>query len=520
MVLYRILPLLLTLVLSFPSASLAFQMPVQKDPDKQAELVEANLDEKTLIEAKIPVEGPALLKYFRDRTTKEADRIQEETDPAVQAALVRLVGFKKPEGAGEVLLAYLPMVANDTVVESIFTALPFVTVRGGKVDPTVVGALTDKLPLKRVAAGVALAAVGPKDYADQIRGLLKDPVAGVRMRVAQALIQNNRDKEAVAVLIHCLLEVPAEKSWPAEELLFRIAGAKAPRVPLGTDMTTCKKCFAAWDAWWRDNHQAIDLAKVDLNTSRLDFTMVVYQAAPIQGIGNTPMFAVAEFDAANKVRWIFPVPYQCNAQVIGPNRVLVWELQTKRVTVRDFKGNILWEKRYAANNNLVTAQALASSNIFVAKRNWFYEYDPQGKEVFAYTNGKLGVFQALKLRDGNIAYMTGTGNVFLLDAKNKTEIHKFKIGAPGFNKGSFSELPNGNLLLTMAGNKRVVEFDWDGKEVWSLPLDKLPNSAQRQPNGNTLVTLQGTQRVVEFDRSGREVWELPVEGYVHMAQKR
>src|SRR5439155_12779845 len=59
----------------------------EQEKDKEAAFDESVLDEKILREAKLPVDGPALLKYLRDRTYKEAD-------PKRLAMLVKQLGDK------------------------------------------------------------------------------------------------------------------------------------------------------------------------------------------------------------------------------------------------------------------------------------------------------------------------------------------------------------------------------------------------------------------------------------------
>ncbi len=49
-------------------------------------------------------------------------------------------------------------------------------------------------------------------------------------------------------------------------------------------------------------------------------------------------------------------------------------------------------------------------------------------------------------------------------------------------------LPNGNLLTLNQADKKVVEYDWDGKVVWEYATNRGPHhDVQRLPNGNTLI---------------------------------
>src|SRR5450759_1665169 len=55
-------------------------------------------------------------------------------------------------------------------------------------------------------------------------------------------------------------------------------------------------------------------------------------------------------------------------------------------------------------------------------------------------------------------------------------------------------------------NKKVAEYDSQGREVWSFAIES-PWSASRLPNGNTLITTN-KKLVVEVDSKGQTVWEL------------
>ena len=73
---------------------------------------------------------------------------------------------------------------------------------------------------------------------------------------------------------------------------------------------------------------------------------------------------------------------------------------------------------------------------------------------------------------------------------------------------SLDGLPNGRLLVCEHDNNKVVEYDRDGKKVWSVNVER-PTTATRLTNGHTLVASQDHSRYVELDRAGRvlEQWE-------------
>src|SRR5262245_4386057 len=179
------------------------------EPDTSVE------DLKILKDADMKVDGPALLEYFRERTHKEVDpqlltrlirdlgdedfivrerayaelkqlgtsalaairdasdrhpdtearrraaelrqRIEAAQRPLIQLAAARLIARIKPPGAAEVILNYLPFCGDTQVIDALCKTLGAVAVREGKVEPAVIGGLTERTGVKRAAAGEALA---------------------------------------------------------------------------------------------------------------------------------------------------------------------------------------------------------------------------------------------------------------------------------------------------------------------------------------------------------------------------
>ena len=538
------------------------QMAGEKEPDTTAE------DQKTLQTVRVGVDAESILDYYRKRTFTEADPtkvkelikdlgsknfqvrekahgelqklgpaalvalkqaennpqtetrrraadlrqlIEAESQPAVQAASARLIRKLKPAKAAEVMLAYLPF-TDSSAVDDFAAALAAVAIREGKTEPALVKALTDKLPIKRSIAAQALVKAKAKDQLAAVRGLLKDTDAGVRLRVGLALAQN-KEKEALPVLVNVMGDLPPEQLWQAEELLLRLAGDKAPSISLGTNEESRKACRDAWSKWFEANKDKIDLAKIELSKTTLGYTLMVLQTFNIgRGQGQ-----VMELDAAKKPKWQFEVPtYPVDAVVTGPDRVLIAEYNANRITERDFKGAIKFEKQ--VNGNPIGVQRLPNGNTFVVMQNRLAEYNRKGEEVYAF-NGPL-IYRAKKLNNGEIIFITNTGRLTRMEAKTQKAIVSFDVGPPGNLFGSFDVLPNGNVVVPQPQSNRVVEFDRTGKMVGTPLQINQPSSAVRLPNGHTLVGCLNNQTVVEFDRTGKQVWTHRTNGTVFNVRRR
>lgn len=547
----------------------------KKDEPKAEEPIDTTADDqKTLRDVGLGFDGPALLDYLKKRTFPDADpkrveklinamgdddfetregafsqlmtlgssalfglrkveqekgldteilrralelrmKIEAKAEPAIQAATARLIGKTRPAGAAEVILAYLPF-AEPSIIDEFCKSLGAVAVVGGKVEPAVIAALEDKLAVKRGAAGEAIIRAKAKDEISTVRKLLKDGDAAVRLRVALNLIYL-KEKEALPVLVECMEHLNPEQLWPAEEILVRLAGENPPSVSLGTNDTSRKETRKAWQAWLDANAGKIDLAKLDQAQALLGYTVIVLQGNRVLK-GKRITGEVFEIDHNKKVRWKFDVPtYPVDAVVVGQDRVLIAEYQGNRVSERDFKGNVIWEKN--ANGNPIGVQRMPNGNTLIVMQNRIVEIDRNGTEGFKIDRPNHDIFRAKKLRNGDVVYITNSGQYVRVD-KNQKTVKQFQVAQIAVLFGSIDLLPNGGLVVPDFQQNRVVEYDGDGKQVASFNV-QWPNSVQRLPNGNTLVASQNTRRVAEYDRAGREVWlYTPENGMPFNARRR
>lgn len=456
---------------------------------------------------------------LRKRVADLKRRIETKAEPAVQAAAARMIARSKPADAAEVLLAFLPFAVDSSVVDEICKTLGAVAVVDGKVEPAVIKALSDKSSaIKRGAAAEALVRAKADAEMPAVRALLKDADPLVRLRTSMALVRR-RDKEVVPVLIELLGELNSDQLWPAEEVLIRLAGEKAPPVSLGTDPATRKATRDAWQKWYVSSKDKIDLARLESPDVALGYTLLVFQTINRAAVAGKAFrgiaYEVMEIKADKSVRWKFDANTQIvDAQVVGDNRVLCAEFQNRRVTERDFKGAVLFEKQL--NGNPISVQRLPNGNTFVVMQTGLYEFNRKGDEVYSYSHNN--VMRGKKLRNGEICFVANQGQgVFTrMDSKNKV-LKTFNVNAINSLFGGMDVLPNGGVLLPDWQQQRVVEYDRDGRQVNQINGLTWPLGVQRLPNGNTLISTQNagginTGRVVEYDRKGNQVMSFQPEG--------
>src|SRR5262249_53364588 len=173
-----------------------------------------------------------------------------------------------------------------------------------------------------------------------------------------------KERDAVPVLIDLLAVLPPTRAWQAEDVLSRLAeGLRAPAVPLGGDEAGRRKCRDAWAAWWGEHGPKIDLAKLSEAPRLLGHTTVVLLDAG----------KVIELGPKDETRWqIDNLVFPLDVQVLPGDRVLVAEYHASRVTERNHKGEVLWQKEV---NGPLVAQRLANGNTFVATDGQLIEVD-------------------------------------------------------------------------------------------------------------------------------------------------
>jgi hypothetical protein len=172
----------------------------------------------------------------------------------------------------------------------------------------------------------------------------------------------------------------------------------------------------------------------------------------------------------------------------------------------------------ATSSYPLNAQRLPNGNTVIATRAQLVEVDRNGKEVFTHNRGGLEIMAAAKRRDGHYVLVTRTGQCIRLDGAGK-EVKTFAVGAVQLIGANIDLLPNGNVLVPLSSNNKVVEYDGDGKIVWEATFQQ-PTSVTRLPNGNTLIGSMYNLQVSEVDRKGTPVWQTRGEGRLMRVRQR
>jgi hypothetical protein len=439
------------------------------------------------------------------------DQVQQNPDAELAMAAARLIKRHPPTGAAQVLVDYLPFASDEGVIEAVQAALNAVARADKQSAPILVRALTDGQAARRAAAGVALTRAGPKAVRQATTRLLEDRDPAVRLKVALAFVDAH-DRRGVPVLIASLADLPHEGAWPAEEVLLRLAGEQAPQVALGGD-TPAAKVRDAWKSWWASQSSRLELAHLDTAPRQLGYTLIVQMDNRLgRGGFNGRVF---ELGRDGKPRWqVENLRYPLDAQFIPGDRFLVAEYLDHRVTERNQKGEVLWQKQV---NLPIACQRLPNGHTFIATRNQLLDVDAKGKTTVIYNQTDFSIAGAQRQRNGEVYLVTNQGRLAHLDARGK-EVGSFQVGQVYFF-GGVEGLPGGRVLVPEYRNHRVAEYDARGKLVWQA-ASQFPTSAIRLANGHTLVTNMINQQVVEVNREGKVVWQHKTDGRPFRARRR
>jgi hypothetical protein len=513
--------------------------------------------EKTLRKAGRTTDGPALIKFFQERTLSEAGRkdlveqiqllgneryrvrrqayrrlqaagraalpfvraarahrdpeiaalaellfkeVESGSDQLLTVAAARVMAARRPAGAVKVLLDYLPQAGDENIEEAVMDALADLGRRAEGVDPLVTAALRDPEAIRRLA-GTYVHGKVKTGRPGALKPLLADADPRVRFQAAAGLMRDG-EKSAVPVLIALLEEKGPGPAWQAEDLLLRLAGDQAPVASLGNSAEEQKKCREQWAAWWQAHEARIDLARIRLENAFRGLTLVC-DCDTGMGLGAR----LWECGADGRERWHFAAARTVvDAQLLPGGRLLIAEGHTNLVSERTRTGKLLWS--HQTNGYATTAQRLPNGNTLMAGYGEITEVTPQGKAVFSWKS-QGSIYRVQRQRNGNLVFATN-GRVMELDRTGK-EIRNVPIPGGTGIWAHADRLPNGRYLVALYSAGQVIELDTAGKVHWKVSV-RTPSSASRLPNGNILVSAMDDRRMVEFNREGKEVWTKPTKG--------
>lgn len=176
------------------------------------------------------------------------------------------------------------------------------------------------------------------------------------------------------------------------------------------------------------------------------------------------------------------------------------------------KGKIAWSYDDPAGKGEISdAVMLSNGNVLFTHQFGITEVSPEKTVVWSYeaaagtevhTALPIGKDRVLYIQNGDVAVARVVNKI-----TNATEKEiKLPIKLPPSTHGQFRHArltSQGTLLVAHMDLNKVVEYDSDGKELWSFPANR-PWGVTPLKNGNVLIT--DSEGVREVTRRGDAVW--------------
>lgn len=416
-------------------------------------------------------------------------RIEEGSRKFVVAASIRLLGSKKPEGALQALINYAQFSELDQTTEDLIQALTSTGSENGSPSKLILDAIRSNKPLAKTVCAEALANINPDLFKKETLPFLKSDEARTRYKVALAFAKLG-DKRSIEPIVNSISSVSQWESSVLDHLLRKLMPLDAP--PVGLSQPELQK---EWGKRTADTSKILE-SQLASNAKNIGKTLVVLLDAG----------RIIMLDSSNNIIWkVDNLQFPLDAQILPDEKVLVAEHQGNKVTERNKKGEILWEKKI---DGPLAVQKLEDGSIFIASKSNVVFVDQKGKEISEFTPPNAEpIMKANIASNGDLCLVLSTpqGNAkFVRFDKTKKPIVSYDIDVRT-SGGKVDILPNGNSLITEVYGNRVIEFNNEGKEVWHFECEQ-PVAAVRLPNGNTLVTSMTQMKALEVDSKGKEIW--------------
>ena len=472
--------------------------------DNNIELIKKHINSKSF------KSNPAMQAFLLNRAAfdmKIAKLIEPDSNAIklllqsnqITPALIRMITLVRPANAIEIILAYIPSCNDDNIQDLLRECLELYLNGQNTIPPALITASTSNIEELRTFAGKVLAQ-SPNEIAQKTcTTLLADSSVRVRFEVARESIKN-QNKSAIPVLIELMTKVSAEKAETIDQTLRAIAKGKSPESKNDSKMDA-----AAWNTWWRkEGHQLVLTPGAKIQETLKNF-LVVESFNQEKKSGR-----VFFINPSGKTLWeIANLSNPTDALLLPNNKILITEQGANRITERDTKGNISWEK---SATNPFLSQRLSNGNIFIASRNKIVEVSRNGTEIFSFSYPNQTILAACKTRTNEYALLSYNGVFLKLDSKGN-EVSKSRIPFPtnfGINGGAITQ--NDRVLVSIPTLNKIMEFNFSGQSTWESTIT-MPGIPTKLPNGNVVAPSLNGSKIVEIQMDGKIIYESAPNSY-------
>jgi len=213
---------------------------------------------------------------------------------------------------------------------------------------------------------------------------------------------------------------------------------------------------------------------------------------PGRGLAQHPFLYTGEWDHRFAMQTMF---------IVRDGKV-VW---TYQIPIKDPTGTLeeLGDATMLSNGNIVFCRKVGASEITPDKKIIWNIESPKGTEIHSVQ--PIGLDHVLLVENGNPA------KLMLINTVTGATEKELALPTPHPQRSHLQfrrvrQTSAGTFLAGHLDDGRVVEYDAEGKEIWSVKVPG-PWSVVRLSNGNTLVGCSN-QGVREINPQGQTVWEF------------
>jgi hypothetical protein len=220
---------------------------------------------------------------------------------------------------------------------------------------------------------------------------------------------------------------------------------------------------------------------------------VALAALPEKGPAQHPFLYAGEWDTRK--------PQEQSIFIVREGKI-VWQLSMPIKTATG--GNQEFDDATLLSNGNVIFSRMSGAGMVGPDKKVLWDYPaPPGTEIHSCQS--IGKDRVLIMRNGNPA------QAMIINTSSGAVEKEILIPTPV--KGTHGQFRHirmtqaGTLLVPHLGEGKVVEYNLDGKVLWSVPA-KSPWHAVRLKNGNTLIAGDWSRYAREVNPKGETVWEF------------
>ncbi|RKX35423.1 MAG: hypothetical protein DRP64_19335, partial [Verrucomicrobia bacterium] len=192
----------------------------------------------------------------------------------------------------------------------------------------------------------------------------------------------------------------------------------------------------------------------------------------------------------------------------GPHALLGTSHELGKIYLMDPEGGMIWDYSVEAPQDV---WMLPNGNILTTWLHGVKEVTRDKKEVWEFTvKAPNEVPTCQPLSNGNILIgIVGQCRLVEVDRQG-TVVHEIQLETPTQNPHQqfrmCRQTPEGTYLVPFMDEGAVREYSRDGQILREFPRQNMPVCAVRLPDGNTLITAD--RHVTEYDQNNRIAWQM------------